>query len=87
MGIHDPKQLIREVVRSLADADNAYAGSYALSRFLYVYVNKAPGKGLDPLTREFVKLILSREGQEVVIKDGYFPITAGIAKEELGKVQ
>ena len=56
--------------------DNAYAGSYPLARFLYVYVNKAPGKPLDPLTREFVKLVLSKEGQEVVIKDGYFPIPA-----------
>ena len=70
-----------------ADPDNAYAGSYPLSRFLYVYVNKAPGKPLDPLTREFVKLVVSREGQEVVIKDGYFPIPASIAKEELNKVQ
>jgi phosphate transport system substrate-binding protein len=70
-----------------ADPDNAYSGSYPLARFLYVYINKAPGKPLDPLTREFVKLVLSKEGQEVVIKDGYFPITAPIAKEELNKVQ
>ena len=67
--------------------DNAYSGSYPLARFLFVYVNKAPGKPLDPLTREFVKLILSKEGQEVVIKDGYFPIPASIAKEELAKIQ
>jgi phosphate transport system substrate-binding protein len=70
-----------------ADPDNAYAGSYPLARFLYVYINKAPGKPLDPLTREFVKLVLSKEGQEVVIKDGYFPIPASIAKEELNRVQ
>jgi phosphate transport system substrate-binding protein len=70
-----------------ATADNSYSGSYPLARFLYVYVNKAPGKGLDPLTREFVKLIVSRDGQEAVIKDGYFPIPASIAKEELAKVQ
>ena len=70
-----------------ADPDNAYAGTYPLSRFLFVYVNKAPGKPLDPLTREFVKLVLSKEGQEVVIKDGYFPIPATIAKEELNKIQ
>jgi phosphate transport system substrate-binding protein len=70
-----------------ADPENAYAGTYPLSRFLYVYVNKAPGKPLDPLTREFVKLVVSKEGQEVVIKDGYFPIPASIAKEELSKVQ
>jgi phosphate transport system substrate-binding protein len=70
-----------------ATADNAYAGSYPLARFLYVYVNKAPGKGLDPPTREFVKLMVSKDGQEAVIKDGYFPIPATIAKEELAKVQ
>jgi phosphate transport system substrate-binding protein len=70
-----------------ADPDNAYAGNYPLSRFLYVYLNRAPGKPLDPLTREFVKLVLAKEGQEVVIKDGYYPIPATIAKEELGKIQ
>jgi phosphate transport system substrate-binding protein len=70
-----------------ATADNAYNGAYPLARFLYVYVNKAPGKGLDPLTREFVKLMVSKDGQEAVIKDGYFPIPASIAKEELAKVQ
>jgi len=70
-----------------ADPDNAYAGTYPLARFLYVYVNKAPGKALDPLTREFVKLVLSKGGQEVVVKDGYFPIPASIAKEELGKIE
>ena len=70
-----------------ADADNAYNGAYPLARFLYVYINKAPGKALDPLTREFVKLIVSKDGQEAVMKDGYFPIPAAIAKEELAKVQ
>jgi phosphate transport system substrate-binding protein len=70
-----------------AEPDNAYNGSYPLSRFLYVYVNKAPGKPLDPLTREFVKLIMSKDGQDGVIKDGYFPIPASVAKEELSKVQ
>jgi phosphate transport system substrate-binding protein len=69
-----------------AKADNAYSGAYPLARFLYVYVNKAPGKSLDPLTQEFVKLMVSKEGQEVVIKDGYFPIPASIAKEEMAKV-
>jgi phosphate transport system substrate-binding protein len=70
-----------------ATADNSYNGSYPLARFLYVYVNKAPGKGLDPLTREFVRLMVSKDGQEAVVKDGYFPIPASIAKEELAKVQ
>ncbi len=70
-----------------ASPENAYSGKYPLSRFLFVYINRAPGKAFDPLTREFVKMMLSKQGQEVVVKDGYFPITAGIAKEELAKVQ
>jgi phosphate transport system substrate-binding protein len=61
-------------------------GKYPLSRFLYLYVNKAPGKPLDPLPLEFLKLVLSKEGQEVVVKDGYMPLTAAIVKEELTKV-
>ena len=70
-----------------ATPDEAYSGRYPLARFLYVYVNKAPGKPLDPLVREFAKLMLSRDGQEVVVKDGYFPITSSVAKEELNKIQ
>ncbi len=70
-----------------AAADTAYAGTYPLARFLYVYVNKSPGKPLDPLTREFAKLMLAKDGQADVVKDGYFPIPASIAKEELNKIQ
>jgi len=69
-----------------ATADNAYNGSYPLARFLFVYINKAPNKPLDPLVREFARLMFSREGQEAVVKDGYFPIPASVAKEELNKV-
>jgi phosphate transport system substrate-binding protein len=69
-----------------ATADNAYNGTYPLARFLYVYINKAPNKPLDPLVREFARLMFSREGQEAVVKDGYFPIPASVAKEELNKV-
>lgn len=69
-----------------ATAERAYDGTYPLARFLYVYINRAPAKALDPLTREFVKLVLSKEGQEVVVKDGYFPIPASVSKEELSKI-
>jgi phosphate transport system substrate-binding protein len=61
-------------------------GQYPLSRFLYMYVNKAPGKPLDPVPQEFLRLILSKEGQEVVIKDGYMPLTPTQVKEELAKI-
>ena len=68
-----------------ATAENSYNGSYPLARFLFVYVNRAPGKLLDPLMREFVKFMFTKEGQEAVIKDGYFPVPNLIAKEELKK--
>lgn len=69
-----------------ANADNAIAGTYPLARFLYVYVNKVPGKPLTPLTHEFIKLVLSKEGQEVVVKDGYIPLPAAVAARELEKI-
>lgn len=61
-----------------ASAENATKGSYPLSRFLYVYVNKAPNKPLAPLEREFLKLVLSKQGQQVVVKDGYIPLPASV---------
>ncbi|MFP5440036.1 MAG: PstS family phosphate ABC transporter substrate-binding protein [Gammaproteobacteria bacterium] len=62
-----------------ATADNAIKGTYPLSRFLYVYVNKAPNKPLPPLEAEFIKLVLSKEGQMTVVKDGYIPLPAKVA--------
>ncbi|MEJ2669205.1 MAG: phosphate-binding protein, partial [Gammaproteobacteria bacterium] len=59
-----------------ANAENALKGSYPLSRALYVYINKAPNKPLAPLEREFLRLVLSRAGQEIVVKDGYIPLPA-----------
>lgn len=65
---------------------NAVAGKYPLSRFLYVYVNKHPNKELAPLDKEFIKLILSKQGQEVVIKDGYIPLPAKVVEKYLGQI-
>lgn len=69
-----------------ATAENATAGTYPLSRFLYVYVNKAPNKPLAPLDREFVKLVLSKQGQEVVVKDGYIPLPASVVEKIRAKL-
>ena len=63
---------------------NVVEGKYPLSRFLYVYINKHPTKPLDPITREFIKLILSQQGQKNVIKDGYIPLSASMARKVLG---
>ena len=69
-----------------ATPDNAVSGAYPLSRFLYVYVNKAPNQELSPLVREFIKLMLAKQGQEVVVKDGYIPLPAKVAKKTLAKL-
>lgn len=67
--------------------ENVITGKYPLSRFLYVYVNKAPNKPFDPLVREFLKYVLSQQGQETVVKDGFIPLTHKIVQEELAKLQ
>ncbi len=69
-----------------ATAENATRGDYPLSRYLYVYINKHPNKPVEPLVREFIKMVVSRVGQEVVVKDGYIPIPAKIAEKELAKL-
>lgn len=69
------------------DPESVYSGRYPLARFLYLYINRAPNRPLDPLVREFVRFVLSREGQETVVKDGYLPIGAGVAAEELAKLE
>jgi len=67
--------------------DNVLAGKYPLGRMLYVYVAKEPNKPMDKLTAEFLKFVLSKEGQEIVIKDGYLPMTASLVKQQLANVQ
>ncbi len=67
-------------------AENAYSGDYPLARFLLVYINHKPGSQLDPLNREFVKYIFSKQGQEVVLKDQYFPVTADVAQQVLAEL-
>lgn len=67
--------------------ENAMNGSYPLWRHLLVYVNKAPNKPLDPLVREFIKFIYSKEGQAIVIKDGFFPLPQSVIEKELAKLE
>jgi phosphate transport system substrate-binding protein len=69
-----------------ATPDHAYSGDYPLSRFLLFYANIKPGEPVDPLRREFIRYVFSKQGQKDVVKDGYFPVTAKIAAEELAKV-
>jgi phosphate transport system substrate-binding protein len=68
------------------NAENAYSGKYPIARFLFIYVNKPSGKPLDPLTREFLRMVLSKEGQQEVLKDGYFPLPAQVLEEDIKKI-
>lgn len=69
-----------------ASMENAVTGHYPLSRFLYIYVNKHPNKALAPKDAEFLKMILSKSGQEIVEKDGYIPLPARVVAAELTKL-
>lgn len=66
-----------------ATYQNVLNGKYPMSRMLYIYVAKKPGKPLPKLVEEFLKYVLSKEGQEVVIKDGYDPLTAKLVDVQL----
>jgi len=70
-----------------ATAENAINKTYPLSRYLYVYVNKHPNKPLSPIDREFIKLVLSKAGQQVVVKDGYIPLPSKVVEKELAKLK
>jgi phosphate transport system substrate-binding protein len=65
--------------------ENALNGTYPLARNLYIYINKPKGE-LEPLIREFIKFILSKEGQEIVVKDGYLPLTSKMSADESKKL-
>ncbi len=65
---------------------NAINKTYPLARFLYVYVNKHPEKSLRPLEKQFLKLVLSKLGQKIVIKDGYIPLPNKVLQKELKKL-
>ncbi|RFF26319.1 MULTISPECIES: PstS family phosphate ABC transporter substrate-binding protein [unclassified Wenzhouxiangella] len=67
--------------------DNGVSGDYPLARLLLVYVNKNPNRELSPLEREFFRMVLSRQGQQVVLRDGYIPLPESAAsriRDELG---
>ncbi|MCC6783923.1 MAG: PstS family phosphate ABC transporter substrate-binding protein [Planctomycetes bacterium] len=71
---------------SLIAADAANVAKYPLSRPLFVYLNYKPNSQLDPLRREFVRYVFSAEGQSVVLKDGYLPLSFAQCRAALAKV-
>ncbi len=77
--------LAKKAGGSFVDAtpENAISGAYPLTRYLYIYVNKKPNQPLAPLENEFMKMVLSKTGQQVVIKDGYIPLPANVVEKAL----
>lgn len=70
-----------------ATPENTLAGTYPLARYLYVYVNKKPNQPLPPLENEFIKMVLSKAGQQAVIKDGYIPLPAKVVDKALESIK
>jgi phosphate transport system substrate-binding protein len=70
-----------------AKPENALNGTYPLTRYLYVYVNKKPNQPLPPLENEFMKMVLSKAGQQVVIKDGYIPLPAKVVEKVIATLK
>jgi phosphate transport system substrate-binding protein len=61
--------------------------TYPLVRDAYIYVNRAPGRPMDPKTREFLRFVLSREGQQIIANtDMYYPLTADALREQLRRL-
>ncbi len=68
--------------------DEVVQHKYPLSRYIYIYINRAPGKAIDPKVKEYLSYILSKEGQEAVAREGIFlPLTAAMVKVERAKLQ
>jgi len=62
--------------------------TYPLVESIYTYINRPPGKPVEPKLREFLRYVLSRQGQQDVLRDGgYLPLTAEAVREELKKIE
>ncbi|MDP9050655.1 MAG: substrate-binding domain-containing protein [Acidobacteriota bacterium] len=70
-----------------ASRESVESRAYPLSRSVWIYSNQGPAHPLDPRTREFLRFIFSREGQELVRQEGeYLPLTPELAAAELKKL-
>jgi phosphate transport system substrate-binding protein len=63
---------------------NAMKGAYPLGRTLFIYVAKKPDEPMPKLIEEFLRFVLSKDGQQIVVKDGYGPLPAKVVEKQLG---
>ncbi len=66
-----------------AVGEHAASGEYPIARFLYIYVNKNPNEPLEPLRAEFIRYVYSQQGQEGVLRAGFFPVNQFLADQDL----
>jgi phosphate transport system substrate-binding protein len=95
-GIHEKTAQVKTLALAAKDGapyipftlENVGNRTYPLGRSMYLYLNRSPGKPLDPKIAEFLRFILSRQGQESVAKQSVFlPLTAAVVSEQLKKLQ
>jgi phosphate transport system substrate-binding protein len=74
---------------SLGSVEDIRAGRYAFDRYLYIYGRLVSGKPLDPFVKEYMRMVLSREGQDAIAdgQQGYLPLSGIEVAEELAKLQ
>ncbi|MDD3180565.1 MAG: hypothetical protein PHQ04_09460 [Opitutaceae bacterium] len=70
----------------VADDETLHAGRYPLAEFLHLYIDKIPGKSPDPLVADYIRLVLSPEGQEIITATGHVPLTPAEAEHERSKL-
>ena len=68
--------------------ENAWRRAYPLTRFTTVFINRIPGKPVEPKVKEFLRYILSRDGMDAVVRDGaYLPLAQSMIDEQLRKLK
>jgi phosphate transport system substrate-binding protein len=78
--------LARDEASDFVEAEASKVSDYPMARYLFIACNYKPGSSIDTLRGEFIKYMFSAEGQNDVVRDGYLPVSAAIAKQDLAKV-
>jgi len=71
-----------------ATKENFINRTYPLVQSMWLYINREPGKPIDPKVKEFLRYILSREGQRIVAQDnGILPLPADVVRAQLKRLE
>ncbi|MBB5369966.1 MULTISPECIES: PstS family phosphate ABC transporter substrate-binding protein [unclassified Janthinobacterium] len=94
LGVRNPqlRQLAivtKDGVATTGTDEEVVSGRYPFGRYVYLYVRRVPGQAVDPLAKEYLRMVLSREGQAIIAAqpNGYLPLTAAQAQAEMEKLK